>query len=526
MTANNILEPGTTSRSRPSASTDDVQTAITTDRKTITTQNAILKISNQIRRSLDFSIICETATTEMRHLLEADRVAIYQFNSDWSGNFISEAAGPEWISLVEAQKSNDLISKNVSDCSAKLLDNYATADTHLQVTYGGAFVKGEVFRVCNDIYNAGFSDCYIEVLQSYQARAYVVIAIYLNNQLWGLLATYQNAGPRQWQDCEVQLLVQVAEQLGIALKQAEYVQTIQQQTTALSTTLRQLQQSQAQLVHGEKMASLGQLVAGIAHEINNPINFIHANLPHVESYVSDIVGLAQTTPNRKTTDTNTHSSSSDAEVDLDFILEDLPKIIASMHSGSARIREIVGSLRNFSRVDESGIKRTDIHSGIDSTLVVLGHQLAASSKHPKIEIVKDYGDIPQVECDPAQINQVMLAILANAIYSMKAACQKDETSAFHSEQLPQIRISTTTDQANQVVIRIQDNGMGIEEEHRSKVFDHFFTTKPVGVGTGLGLAIARQIIEDDHGGTLSLDKDIEQGAAFVIRMPISYRALA
>ena len=213
------------------------------------------------------------------------------------------------------------------------------------------------------------------------------------------------------------------------------------------------------------------------------------------------------------------SSSSDAEVDLDFILEDLPKIIASMHSGSARIREIVGSLRNFSRVDESGIKRTDIHSGIDSTLVVLGHQLAASSKHPKIEIVKDYGDIPQVECDPAQINQVMLAILANAIYSVKAACQKDETSTFHSEQLPQIRISTTTDQANQVVIRIQDNGMGIEEEHRSKVFDHFFTTKPVGAGTGLGLATAYQTIKQHH-GTIQLHSDGKTGTEFTIELPV------
>lgn len=516
MAASNISESDQTEISRISAPIYNTQAA--TNKATIAAQNAFIKITNQIRRSLDFSVICQTVTTEMRHILAADRVAIYQFNSDWSGRFTFDTAGPEWISLVEAQQDSDLISKNVSNCSVRLL-NTGAADTHLQVTYGGAFVQGEVFRVCEDIYDADFSDCYIEVLESYQARAYAIIAIYLDNQLWGLLAAYQNSEPRQWQDNEVQLLVQVAEQLGIALKQAEYVCTIQQQTTELNQTIHQLKQSQAQLVHSEKMASLGQLVAGIAHEINNPINFIQANLFHVENYVSSILTLVQTTQSITVADNNT-ASPPESEVDLDFIIEDLPRIVASMCAGSTRIRNIVNSLRNFSRLGESGTKRVDVHEGIESTLVVLSHQLAASSKHPRIEVTKDYGDIPPVECDPAQINQVIFAVLTNAIYSVKTACQVGRIGTQSSGQLPQLCISTRTNELNQAVIRIQDNGVGIEEKHRSKVFDYFFTTKPVGEGSGLGLAIARQIVEDNHKGMLRLDGDVEQGIALVISLPI------
>ncbi|MBE9064680.1 GAF domain-containing protein [cf. Phormidesmis sp. LEGE 11477] len=511
---NNISESSQTGISRLSAAIYKAQAA--TNKKTIAAQSTFIKITNQIRRSLDFSVICQTVTTEMRHILNADRVAIYQFNSDWSGRFTFETAGPEWVSLVEAQQDNDLISKNVSNCSVSLLNAYATADTHLQATYGGAFVQGEVFRICEDIYAADFSDCYIEVLESYQARSYAIIAIYLDKQLWGLLAAYQNSEPRQWKNEEVQLLVQVAEQLGIALKQAEYVRTIHQQTTELNETIHQLKQSQAQLVHSEKMASLGQLVAGIAHEINNPTNFIHANLSHIENYVSSILALVQATPN-----ISNSGIVPSPENEIDFIIEDLPKIVTSMRVGSTRIRNIVNSLRNFSRLDESGTKRVDIHKGIESTLVVLSYQLSASNEHPRIEVIKDYGDIPSIECDPAQINQVILTILTNAIYSMKIACQAGKMGTHSSCELPQLQISTRTNDLNQAVIRIQDNGVGIEEKHQSKVFDYFFTTKPVGDGSGLGLAIARQIVEDNHQGTLRLDEDIAQGAAFVITLPIS-----
>ncbi len=519
ITANNT---SATRNSETSSIADKrLRTQIATEGNIANTQDALIRITNKVRRSLDFSVICETVTQEMLSLLNADRVAIYQFNSDWSGRFVFESAGSEWISLVEAQQSNELIAKNVNACSVRSLDTGATADTHLQMTYGGSFVQGEIFRVCEDIEDAGFSDCYVEVLKSYQARAYAIIAIYVDNQLWGLLAAYQNTGPRQWKETEVQLLSQVAEQLGIALKQAEYVKTIQAQNHEISEALQQLSESQAQLVQTERMASLGKFVAGIAHEVNNPINFIHANLPHVESYVNDLLTLVRRNSERADSAIDSTATSRDNdEIDLEFILEDLPKILVSMSSGSARIRDIVQALRNFSRLDESGIKQIDLHEGIDSTLVVLNHQLAASSHHPKIEVIKNYGDIPTVECDPAQINQVLLNVLTNAIESIKEICRVSYPESRCSNLQPRIWISTEVNEQNHVSVCIRDNGLGIAESHQPKVFDHFFTTKSVGQGTGLGLAIAYQIVVEAHGGQLTVESTLGEGATFYICLPV------
>lgn len=484
-------------------------------------QKAMINIANRIRRSLDFSEICETAVQEMRHLLKADRVAIYRFNADWSGSFVFESVGPQWVSLLEAQKHSELIGKNVSDCSARLLDT-GKADTHLQVTYGGSFVQGEIFRVCADVQNAGFSNCYTEVLGSYQARSYAIIAIYLDRQLWGLFAAYQNSGPRQWLEAEVQQLVQVAEQIGIALKQAEYVRTVQAQSTELRQTLKKLQQSQAHLVQSEKMASLGQLVAGIAHEINNPINFISANLSYVSDYVTDLLRLTQLTRQPGLAAGGAALQKQADNIDIDFILDDLPKTLSSMQTGTDRIRNIVLSLRNFSRLNETGTKLTDLHEGLESTLLVLSHRLEANNGHPQIAVIKNYGDLLPIECDPAQINQVILNLLTNAIYALNEACRIGKLAAEKSDrrQSPQLWISTQMNDPNQVDIRIRDNGIGIEAANQSKVFDYFFTTKPVGEGTGLGLAIARQIVEDNHGGTLSLIANQEQGVEFIVRLPV------
>lgn len=488
----------------------------------IARQKALIQLTNRIRQSLDWTTICQTTTTDLRSLLAADRVAIYRFNEDWSGEFVFESAGSQWISLVEAQQTNDLIAKNVNDCSVRLLDTYK-ADTHLQASAGGAFVAGEVFRSCSDIHKADFSDCYIEVLESYQARAYAIIAIYIENKLWGLLAAYQNDRPRDWQEEDINLLIQVAEQLGIALNQAEYVQTIQRQSVQLERSLNHLKQSQVQLVQSEKMASLGQLVAGIAHEINNPVNFIYANLSHVKSYAANLLSLAslyQQSDLSSAADIATLQAQA-AEMDLDFILEDLPKTLSSMTIGAERIRQLVLSLRNFSRLDESETKTVDIHEGIDSTLLILGHRLKANSDHPEIEVIKNYGNLPAIPCYPARLNQVFMNLLANAIDALESSILAGKLSAEAGDaaENPKIWIDTCQGEEGGVEIRIRDNGIGIDEDQKAQVFDHFFTTKPVGKGTGLGLAISRQIVADNHGGTLRLGRP-KQGTEFVIGLPV------
>ncbi|MGG6267977.1 GAF domain-containing protein [Leptolyngbya sp. AN03gr2] len=458
-------------------------------------QKALVKITNRIRQTLDFAEICQTATYEVRQLLGADRVAIYRFNSDWSGNIIFESIADRWKPLVDVFPT--------------------IADTHLMETQGGRYAANETY-VVPDIYAAGHADCHVALLEELQAKAYMIAPIFRGDRLWGLLAAYQNAAPRQWQPDEVELLAQIGEQLGIALQQAEFVQQIQRQSIELKQTLEELKQSQIQLVQQEKMASLGQLVAGVAHEINNPVSFIYGNLIHVKDYVKTLLSLIRSYQRFYPVSAEGIKSLQEQaeELDIDFILEDLPKTLTSMEVGADRIQQIVLSLRNFSRLDEAAFKRVDIHEGMDNTLLILGHRLKACGDRREIEVIKDYGELPLVDCYPAQLNQVFMNLLANAIDAIDEAVEAGNLAA------PKIQIQTQVTGSNQIEIRIQDNGMGMTERDQSKVFDHFFTTKPIGKGTGLGLSISRQIVVEKHGGTLSFESSFGEGAEFIICLPI------
>ena len=282
-----------------------------------------------------------------------------------------------------------------------------------------------------------------------------------------------------------------------------------QQTQQLSATLKELQNTQAQLLQTEKMSSLGQLVAGVAHEINNPIGFIHSNLIHIGEYSDGILNLLELYQQTYTNPTPQISYQLE-ELDIEFIAKDLPKLIDSMSSGTTRIRTIVLSLRNFARLDEADIKLVDIHEGLDNTLMILNHRLQAISNKPEIKIIKKYGTLPLVKCYAGQINQAFINIFNNAI----SALHESDQSA------PSITIQTFIKDEDWINISITDNGVGISEENRLRIFDPFFTTRPVGQGAGLGLTSAYQIVVERHTGMINVNSTLGQGTEFSIVLPL------
>lgn len=293
------------------------------------------------------------------------------------------------------------------------------------------------------------------------------------------------------------------------LRESEALAT--SQALELEKTLHQLQQTQTQLIHSEKMSGLGQMVAGVAHEINNPISFIHGNLAPAEQYATDALELLDLYQQHYP-DPPTAIQDSLESFDLEFVRKDWFKLLNSMRAGSHRIRQIVTSLRIFAHLDESGLKEIDLHNGIENTLIMLQNRLEATPMRPKIEIQKNYGDrVPLVRCAPAQINQVFLHLLNNAIDALEKV--KDQPTIA-------IRTEMIASPAPCVVVRVADNGEGIPDSVSPKIFDPFFTTKPIGKGTGLGLTICHQIVVAEHGGRLICRSRIEGGTEFIVQLPL------
>ena len=294
---------------------------------------------------------------------------------------------------------------------------------------------------------------------------------------------------------------------------------LEQSVQNLEQALRDLQQSQLHLVQSEKMSTLGQLVAGVAHEINNPVGFVAVNLTYVAGYIQDLTHHLELYQQKFSTPEADIAEDAEA-IDLEYLLEDLPKMISSMQTGTNRIKDISTSLRTFSRSDTSTRVKCDIHEGIDSTLMILKHRLKADSSRPEIKIIKDYAKLPQVSCYPGQLNQVMMNLIANALDAFDEFNQGRSFAEIEADPNT-ITIRTELEDTSAVAIRIKDNGMGMTEEVKQKVFDHLFTTKATGKGTGLGLSISRQIVEETHGGKLLCISAPGEGAEFIVKIPMS-----
>ncbi|QLE55081.1 GAF domain-containing protein [Nostoc sp. TCL26-01] len=464
-------------------------------------QQAVFGVITKIRESLETNTIFQTTTKEVCQLIKVDRVSVYRFNKDWGGEFVGdfEATNPHW--------SNE----------SKIGINIVWNDTYLQDTEGGRYRYNETFTV-DDIYKMGFAKCHLENLEEYQIRAFVLAPIFFGQKLWGLLATYQHTGPREWKTSEVNFLTQIAAQLGVALQQAELLSQTKQQAEELTQALHHLQQTQTQLIQTEKMSSLGQLVAGVAHEINNPVNFIYGNLSHVSEYAQDLLTMLELYQQECPHPSQEILAQAD-KMDLEFLSEDLPKTLSSMEIGVERIRQIVMSLRNFSRLDEAEKKAVNIHEGIDSTLLILQHRLKAKPESPAIHLIKEYGELPLVECYAGQMNQVFMNVLSNALDALE-----DYRELQPKTNIGKISIITSIgqiqDNIKSIVIRIADNGPGIPEAVRVRICDPFFTTKPVGKGTGLGLSISYRIVVEKHGGVFKCDSQLGSGTEFWIEIPV------
>lgn len=466
------------------------------------TSAALFRIVAKTQEDPNLNAVFDRAVTEVQQVLQVDRVAIFRFQSQTSagsGEFVAEAVLPDCHSLLATR----------------------VYDRCFVEQYTIDLLEGQI-QTAADIHSAGLQAEQIEALISFQVRAYLRVPLWHDWRLWGLLCLHQCSAPRQWQPAEIQFAQQVAALLNLAIRQSELLIHSQQQAMQLAQAHQQLQNRQGWLVQSERMVRLGQLAAGITQEINNPVNFIYGNLARASHHARNLLDLlvyyqkehSQPSPELEERLT---------QADFDLLLKELPKMLGAMQIGADRIRQMVQSLRNFSRLDAAERQPVHLHEGIDSTLLVLQHRFAASPHSPGIQVLKEYSNLPLVECYAGQLNQVFLNLLLNAIEALEAKAQSIEPGSRPvAAWQPQITIRTLVVADPQsgiprAVICIADNGPGISAHIQPRLLTPFFTTKPVGIG--LGLTISQEIVER-HGGVLNCYSRPEQGTEFWVEIPV------
>lgn len=475
----------------------------------------LFRLASQVRSSLDLDTILNTAVQEIRRILQIDRCNFLWCWPDPNGAPTPVGHPTPLLAITHEARQSDLASL-LGDCAPE--HAIALADSLLEL---------EILKIDNIQQELSISEALRSQLLDRGLTSFLLLPLATRSGQIGAIICGHTAHARPWSESDIELLQAVADQLAIAIDQAElYAQTrasafaAQAQANQISETLKTLQQAQAKLVQSEKMSSLGQLVAGIAHEINNPVNFISGNVEYAQDYFHDLIELIELyqTHYPDPVEDITHFAD---EIDLEFLLQDLDKMLSSMKVGTERIQKIVLSLRNFSRLDEAELKPVDIHEGLENTLMILHNRLKSKGEQSGIEVMTSFGELPKIECYAGPLNQVFMNLLSNAIDALEE--QPEPRQIWITTETDTV-ISSTGDAASETMdvvrIRIRDNGQGIPPEHKDHLFDPFFTTKPVGKGTGLGLSISYQIIVERHSGTLTCVSEPGQGAEFIIEIPI------
>ncbi|MFP4219450.1 MAG: PAS domain S-box protein [Phormidium sp.] len=456
-------------------------------------EKLVNNISQQIRKSLDLKTLLDSTVQAIYELLDIDRCYVLLYNEN--------SQLPD-LELATEAKREDLPSRLEDYHSSffELLNHLLQQRHSIRVDQASDIEDGRLRQKVNQL---GYQSLLLFPINSGDGNI-------------GTLACSREIAAKPWSDRDVELLQAVCDRLTIAIQQAVLYQQSRQseqraiaKTAELEHTLKQLQQTQTQLIQAEKMSGLGQLVAGVAHEINNPVGFIFGNLVHAKEYSHDLlelIGLYQ----QHCCESHPEIEAFIEEIDLDYLSEDMPNLFNSIETGALRIQKIVRSLRTFSRLDEAEVKTINLNESLDSTLMILASRLRGNATRPDIELVCDYGELPEISCYAGALNQVFMNLINNAVDAID-----------DSGKTPGVLTLETAVGDNSIIIKVRDNGSGIPEDVRDRIFDPFYTTKPVGQGTGLGLSISYQIIVERHQGTLTCDSTPGEGSTFAIELPLN-----